>query len=83
MPEQGLVATCTRCRGRAHVRADAAALRRRPFLFRGPAFKITKLQKVSTKLKFSENKSCRGDIDLQLSQRASYVLINRFVGKSC
>jgi hypothetical protein len=35
-----------------------------------------KLQKVSTNLKISKNKSCRGAIDLQLSQRATYVLIN-------
>jgi hypothetical protein len=65
--------TCTRT---LHPR------RRRPFQFREPAFEITKLQKVSTNLKISKNKSCRGPIDLQLSQRASYVLINGFVGKS-
>jgi hypothetical protein len=55
-------------------------------LFRDTDFKITKLPKVSTHLKFSKNKSCRGVIDLQLSQRATYVLINRLsgnVGRSC
>jgi hypothetical protein len=35
---------------------------------------------VPTKLKFSENKSCRGALDLQLSQRATYVLINGLAG---
>jgi hypothetical protein len=75
-----------RGRDAADARAGAAALRRRPFLFRGPALEITKLQKLSTNLKISKNKSCRGAIDLQLSQRASYVLINRLsgnVGRSC
>jgi hypothetical protein len=41
---------------------------------------------VTTKSKFSKNKSCRGVIDLQLSRRASYVLINRLSGnvdRSC
>jgi hypothetical protein len=41
---------------------------------------------VATKLKISKNKSCRGAIDLQLSQRATYVLINGLsgnVGRSC
>jgi hypothetical protein len=45
-----------------------------------------KLQKVPTYLKISKNKSCRGAIDLQLSQRATYVLINGLsgnVGRSC
>jgi hypothetical protein len=32
-------------------------------------------------LKISKNKSCRGVIDLQLSQRVSYVLINGFVAR--
>jgi hypothetical protein len=51
------------------------------FSFHLPGFKNPKLQKVPTKLKFSKNRSCRETIDLQLSQRASYVLINGFVGK--
>jgi hypothetical protein len=41
---------------------------------------------VATKLKISKKQSCRGAIDLQLSQRATYVLINRLpgnVGQSC
>jgi hypothetical protein len=41
---------------------------------------------VATKLKISKKKSCRGAIDLQLSQRATYVLINGLpgnVGRSC
>jgi hypothetical protein len=57
--------------------------RHRPFQFRDPVFEITKLQKVSTYSKISKNKSCRGVIDLQLSQRATYVLINGFVWKTC
>jgi hypothetical protein len=48
--------------------------------FRDSVFEFTKLQKVPTNFKISKNKSCRGALDLQLSQRASYVLINRFVG---
>jgi hypothetical protein len=35
---------------------------------------------MSTKSKISKYKSCRGAIDLQLSQRASYVLINGLSG---
>jgi hypothetical protein len=67
----------------ASARTRALRLRRRrPFQFRDPVFKITKLEKVSTNLKNSKIKSCKGAIDLQLSQRASYVLINGFVGKS-
>jgi hypothetical protein len=31
-------------------------------------------------LKISKDKSCRGAIDLQFSQRATYVLINRLPG---
>jgi hypothetical protein len=41
---------------------------------------------MSTYLKISKNKSCRGAIDLQLSQGATYVLINGLpgnVGRSC
>jgi hypothetical protein len=57
--------------------------RHRPFQFRDSIFEITKLQKVSTYSKISKNKSCRGVIDLQLSQRATYVLINGFVWKTC
>jgi hypothetical protein len=34
---------------------------------------------MPTKLENSKNKSCRGAIDLQLSQRVTYVLINRFM----
>jgi hypothetical protein len=55
-------------------------------LFRLSLFEIAKLEKVTTNLKISKNKCCRGTIDLQLSQRASYVLINRLsgnVGRSC
>jgi hypothetical protein len=35
---------------------------------------------MPTKLKFSEDKSCRGALDLQLSQRSTYVLINGLAG---
>jgi hypothetical protein len=41
---------------------------------------------VSTNLKISKKQSCRGAIDLQLSRRATYVLINGLpgnVGRSC
>jgi hypothetical protein len=68
------------------VRATRWARRRcrqSPVLFRLSLFEIARLQKLWTKLKFSKNKSCRGAIDLQLSQRASYIFINRFVGKTC
>jgi hypothetical protein len=63
---------------------DAAwGLRRRRqslVLFRLSLFEIAKLQKLSTNLKISKNKSCRGAIDLQLSQRATYVLISGLSG---
>jgi hypothetical protein len=58
---------------------------RRQFSFRSAFFQIAKLQKLSTKLKISKNKSW-GAIDLQLSQRATYVFINGLsgnVGRSC
>jgi hypothetical protein len=73
-------------------RGNGAALwsarRRRPavFLFHLPVFEIAKLQKLSTKLKISQKQSCRGAVDLQLSQRATYVLINGLPGnvdRSC
>jgi hypothetical protein len=70
----------------ARARGRGVTGAQRLFQFREPVFKITKLQKVSTNLKISENKSCRRAIDLQLSQRATYVLINRLsgnVGRSC
>jgi hypothetical protein len=41
---------------------------------------------MSTNLKISKKQSCRGAIDLQLSQRATYVLINGLPGnvdRSC
>jgi hypothetical protein len=53
---------------------------RRQFQFRVALFQIAKLQKVSTNFKISKDKSCRRAIDLQLSQRATYVLINRLPG---
>jgi hypothetical protein len=58
---------------------------RRPsqVLFCLSLFEIVKLQKLSTNSKISKNKSCRGAKDLQLSQRATDVLTNRFVGESC
>jgi hypothetical protein len=60
-----------------------ARRRRRPseVLFRLSLFEIAKLQKSSTNLKISKKQSCRGAIDLQLSQKATYVLINRLPGK--
>jgi hypothetical protein len=70
----------------ARARRRGVTDARRLFQFREPVFKFSKLQKVSTNLKISKNKSCRGAIDLQLSQRETYVLINGFsgnVGQSC
>jgi hypothetical protein len=73
-------------------RGNGAALwsarRRRSavFLFHLPVFEIAKLQKSSTKLKISQKQSCRGAVDLQLSRRATYVLINglpRNAHRSC
>jgi hypothetical protein len=55
-------------------------------LFHLSAFANAKLEKVTTNLKISKYKSCRGAIDLLLSQRATYVLINDLsgnVGRSC
>jgi hypothetical protein len=74
--------------GMAGTRARATCLARRrrrahQVLFHGCTFENAKLTKVATKLTISKNKSCRGAIDLQLSQRATYVLINGFVGKTC
>jgi hypothetical protein len=37
---------------------------------------------VSTNLKMSKTRSCRGAIDLQLSQRATYVLMFSLKGKT-
>jgi hypothetical protein len=51
-----------------------------PVLFHLRRFENAKLPKMATKLKISKNKSCRGAIDLQLSQRASYALINGLSG---
>jgi hypothetical protein len=61
-------------------------IRRLPLLFHLSVFAKAKLEKVTTNLNISKNKSCRGAIDLQLSRRATYVLINRLpgnVGRSC
>jgi hypothetical protein len=55
---------------------------RRGFSFRESIFKNSKLHKMPTKLEISKNKSCKGAIDLQLSQRATYVLINGLVAKT-
>jgi hypothetical protein len=65
----------------ARPTASAALL-----LFHLSVFTNAKLKKVTTNLKISKYKSCRGAIDLQLSQRATYVLINSLsgnVGRSC
>jgi hypothetical protein len=51
-----------------------------PVLFRLSPFEIAKLEKVSSNLKISENKSCRGAIVLQLSQRATWCLSNGLSG---
>jgi hypothetical protein len=71
-------------RVRASVRAGARlAGGLCPLIFRMHTFKIVKLKNFEYNLKISKNGSCRATIGLQLSQRASYVLINRFVGKTC
>jgi hypothetical protein len=69
------------------VQTRWARRRRRPsqVLFRLSLFKIAKLQKSSTNSKIFKKQSCRGAIDLQLSRKATYVLINRLpenVGRS-
>jgi hypothetical protein len=74
-------------RGRRGLDACATrwARRRRrqsPVLFRLSLFEIAKLQKLSTNLKISKNKSCRGAINLQLSQSATYVLMFGLAGKT-
>jgi hypothetical protein len=71
------------------ARARVAAQRRQrsgPFSSCLAMFKNKKLQFLEYNLKISKNKSCRGAIDLQLSQRATYVLINGLPGnvdRSC
>jgi hypothetical protein len=70
---------------RRRARDAAWELRRRrpsPVLFRLCLLEIAKLQKLSTNLKISKNKSCRGAIDLQLSRRATYVLSTVCLGTS-
>jgi hypothetical protein len=67
-----------RTRG-CHV-AGAATASTALLLFHLSVFANAKLEKVTTNLKISKNKSCRGVIDLQLSQRATYALINCLPG---
>jgi hypothetical protein len=74
-------------RGRESPAAHAGATRRArdaggctQILFQVPVFENALLQKEPTNLKISKNKSCRGAIDLQFSQRAMYVLINGLSG---
>jgi hypothetical protein len=73
-----------KARGRRSSESPARALVQwcddTSILFRDTDFEIMKLQKVSTHLKISKNKICREAIDLQLSQRVSYVLINGLSG---
>jgi hypothetical protein len=71
---------------RAHDAWGVATASAALLLFHLSVFAKAKLEKVTTNLKISKNKSCRGSIDLQLSQRATYVLINGLsgnVGRSC
>jgi hypothetical protein len=71
------------------TRACDAARRRRcsdRFSFHLAQFKNMNLQFLEYNLKISKNKSCRGAIDIQLSQRVTCVLINGLsgnVGRSC
>jgi hypothetical protein len=65
---------------RAHDVQGAATASAALLLFHLSVFTNAKLEKVTTNLKISKNKSFRGAIDLQLSQRATYVLINRLPG---
>jgi hypothetical protein len=67
---------------RALKREGVSASARHQFLFRSAFIKIAELQILECNLKISKNKSCRGAIELQLSQRASYVLINVFMAKT-
>jgi hypothetical protein len=65
---------------------SARAPARCAVLFRSAYFKNVELQILECNFQNSKNKSCRGAIDLQLSQRATYVLINGLsgnVGQSC
>jgi hypothetical protein len=66
---------------RALEREGASADARRQFLFCSALFKIAELQILDWNLKISENKSCRGAIDLRHSQRVTYVLVKGLVGK--
>jgi hypothetical protein len=69
-----------------HNALGAATTSAAPLLFHLSVFAKAKLKKVTTNLKISKIKSCRGTIDLELSLRATYVLINglpRNVDRSC
>jgi hypothetical protein len=71
---------------RTRVLQSAVTTSPGPILFHLALFEIAKLQKVPTKLKISKKQSCKRAIDLQLSQRATYVLINGLPGnvdRSC
>jgi hypothetical protein len=71
---------------RAHDTRGAVTALVAALLFHLSVFANAKLEKVTINLKISKNKSCRGAIDLQLSQRATCVFINGLsgnVGRSC
>jgi hypothetical protein len=53
------------------------------FYFIYPSSKMQNPNFLNRTCKISKYESCRRAIDLQLSQRATYVLINGFVGKTC
>jgi hypothetical protein len=69
-------------KGSEHVTLEREHRHSAQFLFRLADFKNTKLQFLTTKLKFSKHNSCKGAVTLQLSQRVTYVLVKGLVGIS-
>jgi hypothetical protein len=63
-------------RGSALWRSDASSL------FSEGMFDRLKQIKVELNFEISQNKSCRPRIQLQLLQRATYVLVNGLTGKT-
>jgi hypothetical protein len=69
-----------RCRAPECEGTSAGA--RHQFLFHLALFRIVKLQILEHNSKIPKYKSCRETIGLQLSQRVTYVLVNRLTGKT-
>jgi hypothetical protein len=69
-----------RAGGRRAEHGDAGVHARFQFIY--PILKmLNPKKKVSTKLKFSKSRSCRGTITLQLPQWATYVLVHGLTAK--